>query len=273
MRPLPVRQSQTLSRRAFVPGLMATAIGGSALAALVVGGNPRLMVVGEEEWQIGLLLASRTRVLILTGELSREAMAAIPMLLSVMRQRIDVVMGSSAVLAFLPGGFRERWKVRRIIRLPDPEDITTGATALDQVLHLPTGLRVAISTSPRGFSRAETPGGADRTATGLITISRGGSIITIADTLDSIADFAPSSTTVAIAPTGRIDHLASRLRVPTICINADQIHDREIDFGASSRDLPDARSLVRIFRDDVAEFRLHEDGVAIPAWRQTLAQR
>ncbi|MDQ3540754.1 MAG: hypothetical protein M3440_08715 [Chloroflexota bacterium] len=262
--------SQSFSRRAFLESFLATAIGGSAIAAFVVQGKLRLLVVGEDEWQIALLLAARTRVLILTGALTQDAMAAIPMLLSVMRQRIDVVIDSSASLASLPDGFRQRWMVRRIIPLADDGASSTEMTSLDQVLYIPGALRVNVSASPRGFW-TERSGGSDRTATGLVTISAGGSIIAIARNLETIADLGPALTTLAIAPVGSIDRVARRLRVPTICINADQVRDQKIDFGGGGLVASGARSLVRVFPQDVAEFRLLEDGIAIPAWRQTIA--
>lgn len=267
MKLLLVHSSQTLNRRAFLPSVLVTAIAGSAIADFVVRGKPRLMVVGEDEWQIALLLAARTRVLILNGEPTPDALETIPMLLSVMRQRIDVVIGSSVGLALLPPDFRERWMVRRIIPVPDEGDIQTEKTVLGQVLHLSNNLHVEVSASPRGFW-ARTSGDITRTATGIVTISCSESIITIGRNLETIADLGPSSTTVAIAPTGSIDYLARHLRVPTICINADQAREQKMDFRASHLVPPAMRSLVRIFPLDVAEFALQEQGITVPAWRQ-----
>lgn len=268
MRSLLAYPTRTLSRRAFLSSVLATAIGGSAIAGFVVRGTPRLMVVGEEEWQIALLLVARTRVLILNGDPTPNSLEVIPMLLSVMRQRIDVVIGSSIALASLPSGFRKRWMVRRFIPLPDEGGTVAGLTAPDRILHIPGDVHVGISASPRGFWSGSSSGVA-RSATAIVSITCRECIITIGRTLEAIADLGSSSTTVAIAPNGSIDYLARHLRVPTICINADQVREQTMGVGARALVPPVSRSLVRIFPQDVAEFGLQAQGIAIPSWRQT----
>lgn len=267
MRSQLVQQSRTVSRRAVIPSLVATAIGGSATAASVFQRKPRLLIVGEDEWQIALLLASRTRVLILNGTLSQEAVSAIPLLLSVMRQRIDAVIGSSAALSFLPGGFSQRWLVRRFIPTPTGAETSSEMTIPDQVLCMPGGVRVDISVSRRS-AWAETPSRDDRSSGCLVTISGAGNIVAIAGDLETIADLGPSLTTVAIAPIGDIGQLARKLLVPTICVNADQVRAQGVEFRSNEPDMLEARSLVKIFAEDVAEFCLLDDGITIPAWRQ-----
>lgn len=269
-RPPLVHSRQPLSRRAVIPGMLATAISGSAIAAGVVRGDPRLLVVGEDRWQIALLLSSRIRVLILTGELSPDAMATIPMLLSVMRQRIDVVIGTSAGLSMLPNEFRQRWMVRRFILVADDGDASIRTRAVDQVLYMPGAVRVEVSASPRN-AWVKPSGEATRDAASLVTITRSGSIIAISSNLETIAELGSSSTTVAMAPIGSIDHVARRLRVPTICINAVHVPKPEVSFGSERPSPSGNRSIVRIFPTDVAEFGLRHDGIAIPAWRQRSA--
>lgn len=252
-----------------MPAVVCTAIGGSSIAAMVVRGEPRLLVVGENQWQVALLLASRTRVLMLTGDLSREAVEVIPMLMSVMRQRIDVVVGPASGLALLPDRFRQRWMVRSFIPLPDDNGTSLEKPAPGRLLQLPGGFHVAVFSVPKGFW-AESSRAAMRSATHVITISWSRYVIAIADSLEAIAEFGSGSTTMAVAPGGAIEHIARVLRVPTLCINADQVRDQDIDAGSDSSHRLADRMLVRIFPEDVAEFRLRHDGVAIPSWRQAL---
>lgn len=269
MKTLPLGKGEMLNRRAFLPTVVGAAIAGSAVASLVVRSQPRLIVVGDERWQVALLLASRTRVLILTGELSQDAVAAIPMLLSVMRRRIDMVISPAAGLALLPDQFRERWMVRSIIPLPDDDDTSTVRPAPDRIVHLATDLRVAITSVPLGFW-SESSGRKPQSTSYVVTVSRGRSVVAIAKSLDVLADLGAPSSTIAMAPEGDVDNFSRHLRVPTICINADQLRDQHLDALTPQTPQADTRSLVRIFPTDVAEFRLRHDGVSIPPWRQAI---
>jgi hypothetical protein len=228
------------------------------------------MVVGDRQWQILLLLVSRIRILILTGDLPVDAMPSIPMLLSAMRQRIDVVIGTPASVGSLPTGFHERWLVRRTLIVPD--DVQRPPPPMpdsDQVLHLPDDVRLAVLTSPLGFWLGDSAA-AKPTMASLITISRGHSIIAIAKDLETIAQLTPPTTAVAIAPGGSIDHLARHLGVPAICINADLARDQDIALAGTGETAEVTRFLVRIFREDVADLRLSDNGVTIPEWRQAV---
>lgn len=156
--------------------------------------------------------------------------------------------------------------VQRIIHVPEQGNTLAERT----VLHLSGTLRLDVSVSPRGFWTGTAHD--NQSATGIVTISCSDSIVTIGSTLEAIAGLGPRSTTVAIAPTGSIDYVRRLLRVPTICINADQAREQEMVFETSRVASPATPSLVRIFPRDVAEFGIEEQGITIPAWRQTLAR-
>jgi hypothetical protein len=227
------------------------------------------MIVGDRQWQILLLLVSRIRILILTGDPPVDAMPSIPMLLSAMRQRIDVVIGTPASVGSLPTGFHERWLVRRTLIVPDDVQRLPPMPDSDQVLHLPDDVRLAVLTSPLGFWLGDSAT-AKPTMASLITISRGHSIIAIARDLETIARLTPPTTAVAIAPRGSIDHLARHLAVPAICINADVARDQDIALAGTGETAEVTRFLVRIFREDVADLRLSDNGVTIPEWGQAV---
>ncbi len=198
---------------------------GSAVAGLVLRSEPRLMVVGDREWQIALLLASRSRVLILLGELVPDAMSAVPLLLSAMRQRIDVVIGTAASVRLLPEGFHSRWLVRRTIVHPD--EITTPAELPidDQVLHLPDQLRVSTMSLATGHWRHETAERNRATAT-CVTISGGRCMIAMAMDLQTLAAFGLGPITAVVAPNGDIAAFTRYADVAAICINARHVRDQ-----------------------------------------------
>lgn len=274
MEPLLSHPSQRLNRRRFMRTGLAAVVGGcaagSAVGTFAVRSQPRLLVVGDHGWQVGLLLTSRTRVLILIGELKPDAISSIPMLLSAMRQRIDVVMGTAASVGLLAPDFHERWLVRRTLILPHRAETAVPTSASDQTLYLPGDVRLTLSTSPRGYW-LQSSADMDPTWANAITISRGRIVIAIARDLETIANLAPLSTAVAIAPAGNIEHLTRHLAaVPAICINADSARDQDVVPAGAGDTTQVTRSLVRIFHSDVAEFRLSHNGVTIPRWRQPM---
>lgn len=264
--------SPTISRRIFAGSVLAAAIGGSAVAASVGRSEPRLMVVGEDQWQIALLLTSRTRVLLLIGDASRDTITAVPLLLSAMRQRIDVVVGSAPSLEWLPSGFRQRWMVRRTIVWPDEPDTPAPMMNSNVTLHLPQDVRLTVSTSPLHHWATES-GSSTRVATSLVTLTRGNSIVAIGSQLEAIAALGPPTTAVAIAPGGSIDELVRHHPAPAICINADEARDQDNFLRVANENGEAIRSLVRIFPEDVAVLFLSPDEVSIPKWRQVFTWR
>lgn len=258
----------SLSRRAFCGTVLATALGSSAVAASVSRSEPRLLVVGDDAWQIAVVMSARARVLILAGEMTPESVQAIPMLMSAMRQRIDVVIGSPACLRVLPHGFHQRWRVQRTILWSTDTGGPTRSSVSDHTLSLPGDLRLSTSASPSEHWTVE---GAKGTTDGsIVMISHGSSAVAMAADLQTVSRLAPWSVAVAIAPTGRVHECARYLAAPAIGINAGVARDQEIAPAGKGVSHQETRSLVRIFPDDVAEFRLSPAGVTIPAWRQSI---
>ncbi len=262
---------QPLSRRAFCGTVLATALGSSAVAASISRSQPRLLVVGDDAWQTAVLLAARARVLILVGDMTAEGVQSIPMLMSAMRQRIDVVIGSAACLRVLPPGFHQRWQVQRTILSAADTDAWTSPSLTDHTVYLPGD--VHLSTSSAGFPAGNLLNdrtGGTLTGAGIVTISLGPIAVAIGSDLESLSRLARPSVAMVIAPTGSIDGCARYLATPAIGINAGVARDQEIKQAGDSGSHQDTRSLVRIFPEDVAEFRLSPAGVTLPGWRQSI---
>lgn len=255
-----------LRRRAFCATLLATAMGSSAVAASVSRSEPRLLVVGDDAWQTAVVMTARARVLILAGDMTTEGVQGIPLLMSAMRQRIDVVIGSPPCLQVLPHGFHQRWRVQRTILLSADTDASALASASDHDLFLPGDLRLTTSSFPSGhWTDGGTLGGAS-----IVTVSLGSVAIAMGPDLETLSRLVPSSVTVVIAPTGSIQECMRYLATPVIGINAGVARDQEIEPSGDRGKDQDTRSLVRVFPEDVAEFRLSPAGVTIPGWRQSI---
>jgi len=225
-------------------------------------------VVGDDAWQTAVVMVARARVLILTGDMTAEGVRTIPMLMSAMRQRIDVVIGSPACLRLLPDGFHQRWRVQRTILTPGNTDAPVFPTATDHILFLPGGVCLTTSLSPSQYWTNDGSRGAQ--TAGIVTVNLGATTVAIGPDLELLSRLAPSSAAVAIAPTGSILECTRHLATPAIGINAGVARDQEIEPTGDSGLLLNSRSLVRIFPEDVAEFRLSPEGVSIPKWRQLI---
>lgn len=264
---------QSLSRRAFCGTVLATALGSSAAAATVSRSGPRLLVVGDDAWQTAVLLTARARVLILVGEMTAEGVQTIPMLMSAMRQRIDVVIGSAASLRVLPLGFHQRWNVQRTLLSSADTDAPTFPSMADHTVYLPGDVQLSTTSAPSSghWSNERTK----RTPTDacVVTIALGSIVVAIGTDLETLSRLALPSVTVAIAPTGSIGECARYLATPAIGINAGVARDQEIKATGPTEDSGlhrGTRSLIRIFPEDVAEFRLSPAGVTLPGWRQSV---
>lgn len=103
-----------------------------------------------------------------------------------------------------------------------------------------------------------------------MTVSLGSVAIAMGPDLETLSRLVPSSVTVVIAPTGSIQECMRYLATPVIGINAGVARDQEIEPSGDRGKDQDTRSLVRVFPEDVAEFRLSPAGVTIPGWRQSI---
>lgn len=245
-------------------GLAAGAAWGTAIHTLGTPSVPSLSVIGKQGMQIALLDTTKVRVLFLLGTPDSELREEIPGILTVLRQRIDIVVGSSDGVDALGAPFRERWRVRHTLVIPEggstvaPTVDSTGVTQ-DLNIDLGDGGSIDIQITSRG--------GWNRTATThtlwVVALHSGQHKLTLAPTAESLAALVDGGSSLLILPDMRTGRSAAALQAHIIATNGrhDLTFPRESGRGAV---------LVRTYPHDVARFELHVDGIALPSWHESI---
>lgn len=250
----------TMTRRQLTFGALAGVIAGgawgAAIQSLAKASSPTISIIGKGASQIALIDTMRVRVLVFLGPQVPVLVETIPMLMTMVRQRIDVVIGSSTVIDTLPEGFMSRWHVAHAFAIPDPDalrpDSKTYTTIVeDRRLDLGDGCILELRRSTRdAWDTRALP----RILWSVMT-TFGTATVILAPDEHSLDVLAEQGASVVAVPNGETDHIARLLTPASVAIN-----------GRDGLDTAPATALVRIFPTDVARLTIENDQVALPSW-------
>jgi hypothetical protein len=88
---------------------------GAAFPAFAKQSRPSIAVVGHHHAQIALIDSTSARTLILLGEPDTRLLGQLPAMMTLFRQRIDLVIGSETILATSAAKLRDRWLTSQAI--------------------------------------------------------------------------------------------------------------------------------------------------------------
>lgn len=245
-------------------GLAAGAAWGTAIYALGTPSVPSLSVVGKQEMQIALLDTTKIRILFLLGTPDSELQEQIPGILTMLRQRIDIVVGASEAVDALGAPFRHRWRVSHTLVIPEADSTITPTNnrtwvTRDVVVDLGDGASIDIqATSRAGWNRTATPH-----ALWAAALHSGRQKISLAPSAESLAALVDTGSSLLVVPDAQTGKPAADLEARIVATNGreDLTFPREGGLGAI---------LVRTYPQDVARFELRPDGIALPAWHESI---
>jgi hypothetical protein len=254
-----------LSRR----GLIATITGGSILGgiwatafpALAMENRPTLALVGHRGAQLMVLDSSRARALILVGEPDDTLMSMLPAIMTVFRQRIDLMIGPGVVLAQHAGMLASRWSIERAITLGQAapgEALAIPTTVLAGTIRLNLGAETTIvcRVGHRDEWKSDPPERASLFWT--LTISHPGGAVTIAPDPLSLEVAAAPPATLLISPDIPPEEAVRRAPAEAFACNYDtDTIDRAGDTG---------KPLTRVYPEDIARFVFDASGIRLPPW-------
>lgn len=249
--------------------LIATVTGGALLGALwgaafpivATERRPTIAVVGHHGAQIILIDTASSRVLFLSGEPDRDLLETLPAVMTVFRQRIDLVLATSSVLADNIQALQQRWRIRRAIAL---EGKTSAATFLvpttvvddgiDVSLDESTELRIRMGHRKAWLSTVQGPIPPIWRAT---IATRAGNVVVVPD-IASLAAIGAPAASLLISPDAPVDELLRISPASAIAVNYDS---------ETIRPAPKSGpALTRIYPVDVARFVIGEGAVILPEW-------
>jgi hypothetical protein len=257
----PTRNRRTLVLSA-VAGVITGGAWGAAIQALAKPSTPTLSIIGKRGTQVILLDTTRLRVLILCGTPDGELQAQIPALLTMLRQRIDILVGTSAALDALGHEFWQRWRVSHSLVLADGgtagQDTSTQTWITGAVgAELGDGVSIDFSLT----TRDEWDVTMEPRSLWAVTVRAGWSVVTLAPDMDSALVLSAPGSTLVVVPQGNANRLMATLLPASIAVNSAD------DLTWPTED-PSGAVLVRIYPEDISRFELRDDGIALPTWAE-----
>lgn len=248
-----------------ITGVMAGGVWGAAIQRLATPSTPSLAIIGKRDAQIVLLDTTRIRVLILLGIPDEDLQLQIPALLTMLRQRVDIVIGSISAIESLGQEFMERWQVTKSLVFPESSVVRPGAplqtsVTSDMTADLGTGISLQLTSTMRGaWNAAEAPRNLWQ-----VLITDGRTNVSLSPNVASALILAPQAATLLIIPRADPGQILSPLYPAALATNA-----------RDDLELPDDTSrtisLVRTYPQDISHFELVHIGLQLPAWTESKA--
>lgn len=260
----------TTNRREVVAtiaaGAVLGAVWGAAFPVLATEGRPTIAVIGERNAQLALVDAGAARLLVLVGEPDDRLLQRLPAMLTVFRQRIDVIVGTSTALIAHSQSLVRRWRVRHAIVMSNTADapsLPVPATVVADGVDIEAGdtTRLALRIGYRDEWRLRGPGGAPMWS---LRIARGDSVVSIVPDARSFAAVPPGTSAVLVSPSAPPSELRAVSPASALAVNYDS------DSIASP---PGAGvALIRVYPQDISRFTLAGNGVELPPWTEAGAE-
>lgn len=260
--------ARNLTRRALARSVTAgVAVGGlwaAGLRAMGVPNVPTLSVVGTGTSQLALLDTTSARVLVVLGMPSQDLLDQIPAMLTVLRQRIDLLIGDELALDGFGNLARDRWNVTHELVIPaergnhrSPDTTRRTIVRTDLAIDPGNGFASVLVVRPRHeWNMATTTDGS--TQRWALSVHREATEIVLGPLAEGVLLGATSRPALVVSPGDDPRLLVEKLGPAAVALNGSAVEE--------AGEALTSVAIVRIFRDDVARFELLRDGVRLPRW-------
>jgi hypothetical protein len=263
------------TRRKFIAGAV---VGGATVGAmwttsltlLARGRHPQIFVVGNDDWQILLIEHRTARVLLLSGDFEQPLGTEIDHLLGLLRQHIDVIIGTQASLDRLPPGLRSRRSVSTTVALDGSASSGTSRSFVPLTDSLLVGAG-AFSITVRRLPLEEWTAARSAPPSWICQIAVGNLDVAIGPTLEILGENAHPTTALAIAPSGDLGSIIRLVPAAAIATNARSAEKALFSTGADGSDR--TTWLIRTFPTEIAGFVVRNGRMQLPDWSQEIEIR
>ena len=245
-------------------GILTGGTWGAAVHGLATPSSPSLSVVGKDDMQVVLLDTTDVRVLILLGTPDEDLQRQIPAMLTLLRQRVDLLVGTSSSVNALGLRFRNRWRVTHALVVAEPASAPTMSgtrTSVRENLQtdLGSGVSMELRLAPRGaWNRSMTP------LTPWVAVIRSGEHeVILAPNGEALVDMGVPAPSLALVPQSPLAHIARTLGPSAIATNSREELSLQIQE-------PLDTVLVRIYPQDTARFEFSSSGLTLPNWHERI---
>ncbi|HEV2074485.1 MAG TPA: hypothetical protein VGR29_12715 [Thermomicrobiales bacterium] len=257
-----------ITRRALLTsvglGILAGGTWGAAIQALATPSAPSLSVVGKEDMQIVLLDTTEVRVLLLLGSPDDDLQSQIPGMLTMLRQRVDLLVGASSSVNALGSSFRNRWQLVHTLAIAEPASPPVASETLttvrdDLMIDVGNGVSLDLRIAVRGAWKQTVN---SHTLWAAI-IRYGEHKIVLAPSGEALVELGATSPSLALVPVSPLGDIANTIGPGAIATNSRDDLTLQVQE-------PLGTVLVRIYAQDTARFELSRSGLTLPAWHERI---
>jgi hypothetical protein len=254
-----------ISRRTLIAsGAAGALVGGgwaAGLRATSMPAHPTLSLVGVDSAQIALLDTTSVRVVIALGTPTDKLVDQIPALMTVLRQRIDLLVTHETVLPMLGPSFTSRWAVRHHLVIPEPVDGSDTPTPPDHTrvvsdlaVDLNNDFTLNLRVSPRNEWALQN-GEARRLWS--ITLQHANTVILLAPDTSAAVATSDDRPSLVVTPGPDPDLLVGKLAPGGIAMNAGHLDDAQRP-----------TVVLRTHLDDIARIEFRDKRITLPPWAE-----
>ena len=234
---------------------------GAAFPALAIENRPTIAVIGHHGAQLVLVDSSEARALVMVGDPDDALMERIPAVMTLFRQRIDLLIASQPVLLRHAGWLRERWSLVHAVSLQstmEPGQPAIPTTIVTEGIAIRLGGEMVLESriGHRGEWDARRPLYPSPMWT--ISVTHSGGTVVISPDAESIDVAAPMAASLLISPEMPPPATSARMPVHAFACNYDS---KSLEQHGNP-----GKPLTRIYPQDIARFVLHDKGIDLPPW-------
>jgi hypothetical protein len=262
-----MNEQPRLSRRAafssVASGIVLGTIWGATFPIVASENRPSLIVIGHHSSQIVLVDSGEARALVFLGVPDDALIERIPSMMTLFRQRIDIVIGTKSVLEQRAIASRSRWKIRHAIMMSGrttTPGVNMPTTVISDSASIDLGRGMTLRCSV-GHRNEWLVGNAAIPELWMTLVSHPSGDVALVPDEPSIEALGPLDATLIVMPEPAPSRITSMTPAKAIAINYDSDAAEE-DAGASL-------AVTRIYPQDIARFPFGDDGIELPAWTET----
>jgi len=262
-----MNEQPRLSRRAafasVASGLVLGAVWGATFPIVASESRPSIAIVGHRGAQLVLIDSGKARALVFLGDPDDRLIERIPSIMTLFRQRIDVIVGTRPVMERRAFDLKSRWSIEHAVAVHSsaiPPSWAMPATVISDAASIDLGgemtLRCTVGHRGEwliGHESSSTPWSARLT-------HPSGEVVLVPDAA-SLDALGPVDAPLIVMPEPAPGHVQSWKTARALAINYDS--------DAAEENTSPTVAITRTYPQDIARFTFGNDGIELPAWTES----
>jgi hypothetical protein len=253
------RSSRRSVLATVVSGAVLGGIWGAAFPLVASENRPSLSVVGHKGAQLILIDSSEARALVMVGEPDDLLMDSLPAMMTLFRQRIDLLVAAQPVLVRHARRLQNRWAIRHALALeshPALDVPPVPTTSVSDVVSVSLGRSITLQCEVAHRNDWDARVAPTDQILWTASLRHPGGQTVIASDMHSLDASSHRSGTLLISPEIPLDGAARNFGALACNYDSEAFEDAAVE----------SLLVTRLYPEDIARFVLHDSGIDLPPW-------